>query len=202
VDEVIVKFKGRVIVRQYIPKKRKCFGIKIYKLCEESGYTYDMTVHLGTDSHSATDNMMATHTTVRHLTSRVEGLGHKIFMGNFLSSPRLFDDLDRRKINSSRTVRPNKRDMPCEFGPKQLKLKKGDVRVRTTGGSNTLVWKDIGEVYMLTNMGPQSAEGKFCDNSNRPMKPHIVEWYNWHVGYVNSSDRMATSYSMSQRTFK
>jgi hypothetical protein len=37
VDEVIVKFQGRVIFRQYIPKKRKCFGIKIYKLCDESG---------------------------------------------------------------------------------------------------------------------------------------------------------------------
>jgi hypothetical protein len=35
VDEVIVKFQGRVISRQYIPKKRKCFGIKIYKLCNE-----------------------------------------------------------------------------------------------------------------------------------------------------------------------
>jgi hypothetical protein len=37
VDEVIVKFKDRVIFRQYIPKKRKSFGIKIYKLCDESG---------------------------------------------------------------------------------------------------------------------------------------------------------------------
>jgi hypothetical protein len=25
-DEVIVKFKGRVILRQYIPKKRKCLA--------------------------------------------------------------------------------------------------------------------------------------------------------------------------------
>ena len=39
VDEVIVKFKGRVIFRQYIPKERKHFSIKIYKLCDESGYT-------------------------------------------------------------------------------------------------------------------------------------------------------------------
>ena len=29
VDEVIVKLKGRIIFRQYIPKKRKCFSIKI-----------------------------------------------------------------------------------------------------------------------------------------------------------------------------
>jgi len=39
-SEVIVKFKCRAIFRQYIPKKRKLFGIKIYKLCNESGYTY------------------------------------------------------------------------------------------------------------------------------------------------------------------
>jgi hypothetical protein len=44
VDEVIVKFKGRVLFKQCIPKKRKHIGIKIYKLCDESGYTYDMRV--------------------------------------------------------------------------------------------------------------------------------------------------------------
>ena len=87
-DGITVKFKGRVIFRQYIPKKRKCFGIKICKLFDESGYTYDMRVYMGRDSHSATDDMTATHTTVRHLTSRVEGLGHKIFMDSFVSMPR------------------------------------------------------------------------------------------------------------------
>jgi len=142
VDEVMVKFKGRVIFRQYNPKKRKRFGIKIYKLRDESGYTYDMKVYLGKDSDSATDDMTATHATVRHLTCRVEGLGHKIFMDNFFSPPRLFDDLDRRKLNSCGTVRPNRRDMPCDFGPKQLKLKRGDVRVKTRGGLTALVWKD------------------------------------------------------------
>jgi hypothetical protein len=39
VDKIIVKFKCTVIFRQYIPKKRKCFSIKIYKLADESGYT-------------------------------------------------------------------------------------------------------------------------------------------------------------------
>jgi hypothetical protein len=39
-DKGNVKFKGRVTFRQYIPKKRKCFSIKIYRLCDESGYIY------------------------------------------------------------------------------------------------------------------------------------------------------------------
>jgi len=101
-----------------------------------------MRVYFGRDSHSATDDMTATHTTVKHLNSRVEGLGQKIFMDNFFSSPRLSDDLDRCNINSCGTVQPNRRDMPHDFRPKQLKLKRGDVRVRTRGGLTAFVWKD------------------------------------------------------------
>jgi len=55
---------------------------------------------------------------------------------------------------------------------------------------------------MLTNMDPPLAEGNFCDNSNCPMKPNIMEWYKWHTGYVDNSDRMVNSYLMSRRTFK
>jgi hypothetical protein len=41
VDEDIVLFRGRVFFIQYIPKKHKCFGIKIYKH-DMTGYTYNM----------------------------------------------------------------------------------------------------------------------------------------------------------------
>jgi hypothetical protein len=34
VDEVTVLFKRWVIIKQYIPKEHKRFGIKIYKLCD------------------------------------------------------------------------------------------------------------------------------------------------------------------------
>ena len=93
------------------------------------------------------------------------------------------------------------KDTPHDFGPKQLNLKRGDVRVRIRGGLTALLWKDRWEVYRLTNMDPPP-EGNFSDNSNRPMKPHIVEQYYRHMDYVNNSDHMANSYSMSWCTFK
>jgi len=34
------------------------------------------------------------------------------------------------------------------------------------------------------------------------VKPNIVERYNRHMGYVDNSDHMSNSYSMSRRTFK
>jgi hypothetical protein len=48
VDEVLVKFKGRIVFKQYIPKKHKHFGIKMFKLCDSTGYIYiyDMNVYL------------------------------------------------------------------------------------------------------------------------------------------------------------
>ena len=93
VDEVIVSFKGRVIFKQYIPKKRKCFGIKIFKLCDSTGYTYDMKVYLGKDRQHTAQHVTATHATVTELTRKIEGCGHKLYMDNFFSSPELFDVL-------------------------------------------------------------------------------------------------------------
>ena len=55
---------------------------------------------------------------------------------------------------------------------------------------------------MLTDMDPPPAEGNFCDDSNRPVKPHIVERYNRHMSFFDISDRMANSYSMDRRNLK
>jgi len=86
VDEVIVKFKGRVLFKQYIPKKHKCFSIKMFKLCDSTGYTYDMNVYLGQDRQRAAQHLTATHATVTNLTRGVEGFVHKLYMDNFFSS--------------------------------------------------------------------------------------------------------------------
>ena len=68
IDELIVKFKGRVVFKQYIPKKCKRFGIKMFKLCDSTGYTYDMNVYLGKDRQRAEQHLTATHATVTNLT--------------------------------------------------------------------------------------------------------------------------------------
>ena len=81
-----MKSKGRVLFEQYIRKKRKHFGIKMFKLCDSTGYTYDMNVYLGKDRQRAAQHLTATHTTVTNVTRGVEGFGHKLYMDNFFSS--------------------------------------------------------------------------------------------------------------------
>ena len=60
-------YKGRVVFRQNIPKKHKRFGIKIYKLCDYLGYTYDMNVYLGKQQQHATAQITAMHSMVLQL---------------------------------------------------------------------------------------------------------------------------------------
>ena len=55
---------------------------------------------------------------------------------------------------------------------------------------------------MLTNIHSAAAEGNFCNEGGKGIKPHIVTDYNHHMGYVGKGDRMASSYSISCRTFK
>jgi hypothetical protein len=118
VDEVIVLYKGRVVFRQYIPKKHKRFGTKIYKLCDSLGYTYDMSMYLGNQRQHATAQITAMHGMVLQVLQRDEGLGYKIFMDNYFTTPTLFDDLFQQKINACGTVRHDRCGMPQDIGPK------------------------------------------------------------------------------------
>jgi hypothetical protein len=69
-----------------------------------TGYTYDMRIYLGKGRQNATQ-MTTTYATVRSLTRRVEGVGHKLYMNIFFSSPDSFDDLHTRGIKCCGTVR-------------------------------------------------------------------------------------------------
>ena len=193
VAEVIVSFKGRVIFKQYMPKKRKLFGIKIFKLCDSTGYTYDMKVYLGKDRQRTAQHVTATHATVTELTRKTEGRGYKLYKDSFFSSPELFDDLVKKQIYCCGTVRPNRRGMPQDPRPKTTKLKREDIRVRTMADLTAILWRDKRDVFMLTNIHNAPEEGNFCNEGGKAIKPQTVKDYNHHMGYVDKGDRMANS---------
>jgi hypothetical protein len=89
IDEIIVKFKGKVVLRQLIPKKRKRFSINLYKLCDSLGYTYEMKVYLGKQREDGASDVTATHGTILQLVRSVQNKGHKL-MGNYFSVTVLF----------------------------------------------------------------------------------------------------------------
>ena len=81
--DITVLFKGRVIFKQHTPNKHNQFWIKLYKLCDFKGYTYNMTVYLDKDGKHVTPSITATHATVTELAARIEHMGRKLYMDNF-----------------------------------------------------------------------------------------------------------------------
>jgi len=82
IDEfIVVKLDGQVIFRLHLPKKNKNIGIKIYKTCDRTGYTYDVQVRSGKDSY----------TTATSRATRAEQVGHKLQVDHCCSSSVLFN---------------------------------------------------------------------------------------------------------------
>jgi len=188
-----VLYKGRVAFQQYIPKKHKRFGIKIYKPCDSLGYTYDMSVYLGKRRQYATAQITATHVTMLQL---------KIFRDSYFTSPAVFDDLFQRTINVCGTVCRGRRGMPRDTGPKYRKMKKGDIATRVRGTLRAVCWKDRQDVSILTNTHAPTVEGNFTQESGQAIKPCAVEDYNAYMRFVDKSDRMVNSYGIARRTWQ
>ena len=47
IDKSLLLSKGRLHFKQYIPLKRCRFGIKLFMLCEDGGYTYRFRIYTG-----------------------------------------------------------------------------------------------------------------------------------------------------------
>jgi len=92
--------------------------------------------------------------------------------------------------------------MPKYLKPKTLRLKRGDIRVRTRGDLTAVVWKDKRDVCLLTNIHNPPREGNYHDEHGNTINPTIVADYNHHMGHVDNADRMASSYTASCRTWK
>ena len=92
--------------------------------------------------------------------------------------------------------------MPKDISSRALKTKKGDIITRVRGNLSAVRCKDKRDVYVLTNIHAPPAEGNFCDESGRALKPRVIEDYNTHMGYVDKSEWMVNSYGISRRMWK
>lgn len=56
IDETMIPYRGRLGFRQYIPNKRHKYGLKLYKLCIEGGYTWNLILYAGKDTTNGNGN--------------------------------------------------------------------------------------------------------------------------------------------------
>lgn len=204
IDESLLLFKGRLYFKQYIPKKRSRFGIKIFVLCDcETGFILDFIIYTGasTDCTESHPNLGKSGDVVASLLHPYLEKGHTIFLDNWYSSPELFGWLYDKTTNAVGTVRRNRKNMPCMME----KLKKGELTFRSCDNFLVLRWCDRRDVWMLsTYHTPDMKYSGKVDyaTGEQKMKPEVVLDYNKSMGAVDRSDMILSSVESVRKSVK
>lgn len=203
IDESITKFKGRISFRQYLPAKPTKWGIKDFVLSEsESGYCLKSKIYTGKSSFKRNPGQALGDQVVMELLDGYD-------MDNFYTSPSLFAKLEENNIGACGTVKANRKGMPQQLNPRNLKLKKGDDPVFMR--SDNLVacaWHDTKRLSLLSTVDTsltldKTVRKKSAQGGHREVeKPVMAERYNNCMAGVDHLDQMLGTYQYPHKCSK
>ena len=115
VDEQLVGFRGRCPFRVYMKSKPAKYGIKIWMLCDvETSYAMNLQVYTGKEGPRSEKNQGCR--VVLDLTHSLKS-GYGITTDNFFTSIPLAQELLKRGLTLTGTLRKNKTEIPAELQP-------------------------------------------------------------------------------------
>lgn len=118
IDEQMIRTKCRVSFIQYMPKKPKKFGLKVWVLCEAlTGYTLQFQVYTG-KIENVVENLG--YWVVFDLIKLYLNKGYRVYFDNFYTSVKLVEDLEKQNTFSCGTIRSNRKELPANFSSKNL----------------------------------------------------------------------------------
>lgn len=202
IDESIVPFKGRLVLKQYLPRKRNRFGIKLFVLCDfHTGCIVDFIVYCGATTDIAdTPELGISGSVVVKLLEDYFHCNRRLYVDNWYSSPLLFRYLKAKQTYACGTVRVSRRGMP-----KFNKIKKGEIDVHHCDSLMALKWKDKNDVTLLSTMHDskivKSDKIDYTTGLSK-MKPECVVDYSKHMGSVDRTDMMMSSLTIMRKTIK
>ena len=83
VDEIMVPFKGKSLMRQYMPNKPHKWGFKIWGRSGVSGYLYDFDIYQGKTNDVDTHNLgVSAGVVIKMASSLPDGHNFKLFADN------------------------------------------------------------------------------------------------------------------------
>ena len=165
IDESMVLWRGRLKFRQFIPGKRHKYGVKLYLLCEATGYIYNMIVCCG--KLDPISGFGHSETVVLKLMEPILDRGHTIYTDNFYTSVTLAEQLMTRNTNLCGTLRKNRKYLPSEVV--SAKLKRGEAISRQSNQIVVTKWHDKRDVLMLSTIhnGAVRDTGKKTGKENK-----------------------------------
>ena len=180
IDEVMVKFKGRLKFLQYMPMKPCKRGIKIWSRCDASnGYLCQFDVYTGKNDEEDNAGAPADQScpfkglsarVVYNLTRSLSGKNYMVFMDNVFSGIDLFLKLFEEQIFCCGTVREYRKGFPPAL--KGVKLaNQGDSKFARFQNLVCTVWKDKAKRKNVALLSTQFTPNQFEKVERRKKNP-------------------------------
>jgi len=225
VDESMVKWKGRLAWRQYMPQKPIKFGMKVWALCESTtGYMSNFQVYTGKEQ--GREEVGLACRVVQDLCSKIHFSNARVCFDNFYTGVPLLNFLKSVGIFAWGTVRKNRKGLPTDEKKdktgktdkkdkskkktaveKKTILKKHEYKIYQKDDLLWVNWKDTKEVGFLSNfhspldMGMVKRRG---ENHRRKEVdvPKVVSDYQTHMRGVDLCDQNIGYYLPTLKSVK
>lgn len=203
IDETMLGWRGRLKFAQYNNQKRHKRGIKQYKLCSTSSFTFKVKIYCGKEEDDERQRRQGGHghDVAMELLEGYLDAGRTLVVDNFYTSVPLAEELLERSTTIVGTVRPNRAGLPRAVFDEHLE--RGDaVGQQCQHGTKVVCWRDKRVVTMLTTVAEHTGEvcdtGKKRYNGTAVMKPEPVRVYNVMKKGVDVADQLK-SYQTTDR---
>ncbi|XP_008415172.1 piggyBac transposable element-derived protein 4-like [Poecilia reticulata] len=210
VDERMVATKAKIRLKQYMKRKPTKWGIKLFVLSDNTGYTIDFQIYTGKASEPSGKGM--SFDAVMSLIKKAYlGSGYQIYGDNFYTSPALFSHLYELGFGACGTFRSTRIGIPkTTENALTKKSPRGSIRWIREGPLLFVKWMNIREVNLCSTLHTafsgdtikkmEKAGGKLQE-LEFPVPPAVLD-YNRYMGGVDLSDQLIGSYSSRRKSRK
>lgn len=197
IDESLMSYRGKIVFKQFMKGKRHKYGIKIFRLCDATGYCYRFEVYAG---KTRREENVTSKLCLRLMRPSFLDNGHVLFVDNYFTSYDLARKLWARKTHLVGTLRRNRKDNPREL--LNQRMKQGDYAAASDGeGVLVLRFFDKREVVILTTFHNTKKQLHLSQRTRQPrLLPKAFIDYDFCKCGVDKSDQMASYHSALRKT--
>lgn len=203
VDEMMIKFFGKVSFKQFIKSKPIRFGIKMWGMCSPEGYLFSFQIYCGKNSENEeklSNIALGSRVVIKMTDSLLNSTSprkigkYHVYFDNLFTSPDLLIHLKRIGLRATGTVRS---DRVAEKNFIDAKATKGTYVAKhdKKSGMNFITVKDSKNVNMLSTAAgvtPASSVERYDKIEKKRVKvdfPNAFFVYNQFMGGVDVHDQ-------------
>lgn len=203
VDEQLLRFRGRVKFKQFIPSKPAKYGLKVWALVDvETLYTCMLEPYVGKqpkkDANQKTNPLAistAPYDLVLRLINRYTKSGRNLTGDNWFTSIALVKKLLALETTYVGTIRKNKPQIPKRFQPSTKRPELSTVFGFTSKMTLVSYVPKKNRAVLLVSF--QHHDNEVHENTKKK-KPEIIHYYNNNKYGVDVVDQMCVSYDVSR----